>query len=75
MFLRRGFIHNGVKVAPRQSSFMYTYNKNFDSADKDFEHWVSLYQGGLLYEILLYNQVLGFVALKLVSLFFILFSR
>jgi hypothetical protein len=58
LFLRRGFIHNNVKVAPRQSGFMFTYNKNFDSRGKNLDYWISLYQGGSLYEILLYNQVI-----------------
>lgn len=57
LFRRRGFIFKNIMVAPRMSSFMFTYTENFESEDKNLEYWISLYQGGSLYEILLFNQV------------------
>jgi hypothetical protein len=44
-------------VAPRQSSFMFSRTLNFNSESVNFDYWISLYSGGLLFEIILYNQV------------------
>ena len=57
LYMRRGFMYNNVMVAPRQSSFMFTKNRNFDSLNATFDYWIDLYNGGGLFEIMLYNQV------------------
>ena len=44
-------------VAPRVPSYMFTGTFNFDSKGLNFDYWISLYNGGALFEILLYNQV------------------
>jgi hypothetical protein len=44
-------------VAPRQPSFMFSKTLNFNSAGSNFDYWISLYSGGLLFDIILYNQV------------------
>ena len=57
-YLRRGFIYKNIMVAPRQQSGLYTINIKFNN---DFQYWISKYEGGELYETLLYNQVCIFV--------------
>ena len=44
-------------VAPRQPSYMYTSSRNFETHNTDFNYWISLSEGGYLFEVLLYNQV------------------
>ena len=44
-------------VAPRQSSFMFTTDFNFNTTAKNFQYWISLYEGGEFFEVFLYNQV------------------
>lgn len=57
MHARRGFIFNDVMVAPRISIFMYTQHLHFNSAGTNPEYWTALYEGGAVYELILYNQV------------------
>jgi hypothetical protein len=73
MHSRRGFIYDNFMVAPRLSAFMYTNNLNFDSARKSYDYWISLYEGGGLFEILLYNQVLWYILVLLLLLLITLY--
>lgn len=54
--LRRGFVHNNIMIAPRQSCGLYTHTLYFDRY-RTFDAINKLYQGGVLFEALLYNQV------------------
>ena len=56
IFLRRGFIFNNVMVAPRQSSGVFTTTLYFHSYE-DVQSWISKYEGGPLFETLLYNEL------------------
>jgi hypothetical protein len=53
-YLRRGFTYNGVMVAPRQTFSLWTVTIFFEG---NHEKWIRKYEGGELFEILLYNQV------------------
>ena len=44
-------------VAPRFPSGVFTYNKFFTDKKYNMSHWVSLYNGGPLFETILYNPV------------------
>ena len=55
VYLRRGFINENIMVAPRQSSGIFSYNLYFDTNNDNF--WVSKYNGGQLFETILYNKV------------------
>jgi heparan sulfate N-deacetylase/N-sulfotransferase NDST2 len=53
-YLRRGFTYNGIMVAPRQTFNLWTLTVFFK---ENHEKWIQKYEGGELFEILLYNQV------------------
>ena len=42
-------------VSPRQSSSIFSYNLYFDTNEE--QHWTSKYEGGHLFETVVYNQV------------------
>ena len=53
-FLKRGFIYNNISVAPRQTFSLWTQNVHFKN---ELNIWIQKYEGGELFEILLYNQI------------------
>ena len=56
IYLRRGFTFNNVMVAPRQPSGVFTTSIKFHSND-DVKFYTSKYEGGALFETLLYNEL------------------
>ena len=48
-------------VAPRQTSFLFTTTLYFNTTSLNYDYWISLYQGGLLFETILYNHVSVFM--------------
>ncbi len=57
MHLRRGFIFNDIMVAPRQSCGIFTHTLFFDTYQGGVTRLISQYEGGQLFESILYNRV------------------
>ena len=53
-YSRRGFLFQNIMVAPRQSTGMSPETIFFKS---NINYWIAQYQGGQLFETILYNQV------------------
>ena len=57
VYARRGFIYNNIMVAPRQTTLTFTTTIFFHSGNKNAQYWISIYEGGQLFETILYTQV------------------
>ncbi len=53
-YLKKGFIHNDIMVAPRQTFSLWTTSVFFNGT---LDKWNQMYEGGELFEILLTNEV------------------
>lgn len=59
--LRRGFIHNGIMVLPRQTCGIFTHTMNFTSYPNGIDKLVEMIDGGEIFKTLLFKQVLVYM--------------
>ena len=55
--LKRGFVFDNILIASRQSASVFSYTLFFEDFGRTIDYWIALYQGGQLFETILYNQV------------------
>jgi hypothetical protein len=60
-WLRRGFIHNGIMVLPRQTCGIYTHTIHIDSYPNGIDNLISMVRGGEIFKTIIYNRVLFYM--------------
>ena len=60
-YLRRGFIHDGIMVLPRQTCGIFTHTMFFKNYPNGIERLVAMINGGEVFQALLLNQVVVFM--------------
>ena len=60
-YLRRGFIHDDIKVVPRSTCGIFTHTLFFNSYPNGLERLEAMINGGEIFKTVVYSQVLVFM--------------